>query len=219
MVFQGTPPDRKGVCGSWGRTCTLLTTCGSLWAGSNPHLRFLFVVSFPQLQRRHPDGNHLFVSLWTKPNPSGEFLSNNLKAWHKFGSTEEFLQLQLSNNLFQTQRLNLAWALENIQAKACCVQTVLLSFKTTWKKEGKADISVLQTVQHWLSASTPRPLFPFSLSTWSALRLHNQRFLGNLWTSAMEILSHNFGLAFSFKLIKQLKQTMHVFATPKWNTF
>lgn len=31
----------------------------------------------------------------------------------------------------------------------------------------------------------------------------------------MEILSHYFGLVFFFKLIKQLKQTMQAFATPK----
>lgn len=41
-------------------------------------------------------------------------------------------------------------------------------------------------------------LFPFY---WSALRLHIQRFLENLWrTSAMEILSHNFVLVFFFPL-------------------
>lgn len=51
----------------------------------------------------------------------------------------------------KTQQLNLARALENIQARAHYVQTVLLPFKPTWKKEQRAEVSVLQTAQHsWL---------------------------------------------------------------------
>lgn len=36
---------------------------------------------------------------------SGEFPSSNLEAWHRFGITEEFLELQLSNNLFQNSEV------------------------------------------------------------------------------------------------------------------
>lgn len=144
----------------------------SLWAGLSPHLHFLFGVCFSQLQRGHPGGNHLSGSLWTKPNLFGGFVSSSLKAWQV---QRNFLNCNFLTTFSKTHRLNLAWSLENIQAKAwlnlawsseniqakaCYVQTVSLSFKSTQKKRRKSWHSVLQTAQCWLSDSTPWPLLP-----------------------------------------------------------
>lgn len=134
----------------------------SLWAGLSPHLHFLFGVCFSQLQRGHPDGNHLSGSLWTKPNLFGGFASTSLKAWQV---QRNFLNCNFLTTFSKTHRLNLAWSLENIQAKACYVQTVSLSFKSTRKKEGKADIQFYKQ----LSAGSVTPpqdlccLLPFYL--------------------------------------------------------
>lgn len=123
-----------------------------------------------------------------------------------------FLHCNFLITFSKTQRLNLAWALESIQARAHYIQTVSLPFKPTWKKEEKAEVSVLQTAQHfWELAQRlcSKTSVASSFPTWNTLSLHIQKVFGEiLWrTSGMEILAHNLKKNNSNrKLCKDLQQ-------------
>lgn len=106
-----------------------------------------------------------------------------------------FLHCNFLITFSKTQRLNLAWALENIQTRAHYIKTASFPSKPTWKKEEKAEVSVLQTAQHfgalveWLHSKTS---VASSLPIWNTLSLHIQKGFGEIsWrTSATEILAH-----------------------------
>lgn len=114
--------------------------CGVSLCSFHQERCFLFIAYFSQSQQSDPDGNHLFGSVWTKPNPLGKFPSV-IRPGKNLEVQRNFLHCNFLITFSSSQGLHLAWALENIQARAHYVQIVFLPFTSTWKQNHKKPIT------------------------------------------------------------------------------